>query len=943
MRQLGALFLRVCTVSAGCSVVLALLLALLPKLRAKVAARSLYVLFLVLALRLLLPVEVRLPAPAVTVPTLDYTVSVPVPRLTPAEPNAGQVQPVLDPVVSPEAAPARPVRKIPVLHILGLIWALGAAGCALFSAGGFLLARRRLLKGSVPADMDLEPLRRELGVKRPVRQVRLVYSAAAPCPLALGLLRPVIVLPAGQSQVDELVLRHELTHIRRWDVAYKLVLSLACWVNWFNPLVWLMDQAAGQNLELCCDDEVTRDLTDAERRRYGNLLLDAASAQIIPFSTCFSGGKSQMKERLLNLFTHKRNSAALVSLVLAAAMLAGGLVACETGQLSAWSTQLLEFPGTHWNDTPEAVLEALGITQEQITADETYTWEDMQANAIRTIAADHIACFGGTANVLLRFVQHLADSPFGLFRVELRFPDGTDMGAVKAKMTELYGAGSQEEPYTYDLRDGEVSPINPHQSGTMTVSWLPDQELFTYRLSPNEHKEYWVARGRDLIPEELDEAAFAAALVSVGNARSEEVVSQLLEQMTLAGASWTDAYVLEDGSLKENNVVILGGADYVYLRQNGYAATPSSSRLSEDGAENEARRVLLKDYFYQNFTEDNASVVFTDLTGDGLDEMLVLTMSTTDGKEANLRQPVNVGSFAYGQLSVCGVKNGAAFQYNLSADVYDSHAGWGYEYLVPRSDGNGFALLDFRPYLAQGSASYAYSVNVLDEESESWVSLDSGEVFFSTDPVEALGPDTGGEATLEEVQAFLDRVQAYRDSGAALLAYNVSYGGSTGGPEFSYLNASPADVFNAEGAQTISGLREYVVSDGEPVQLPLPPAGPATPEEALDRLEASVQAYPDGYVFRIPNYDGEWIIHIAGRMRMGDEGSEDFMSVHYLENEEWTPGKRYSFDTGEGAYFSELNLDAWVTGPDGTQAERTIKLVGPQNEVDSDLPNGEGE
>ena len=63
MRQLGALFLRVCTVSAGCSVVLALLLALLPKLRAKVAARSLYVLFLVLALRLLLPVEVRLPAP----------------------------------------------------------------------------------------------------------------------------------------------------------------------------------------------------------------------------------------------------------------------------------------------------------------------------------------------------------------------------------------------------------------------------------------------------------------------------------------------------------------------------------------------------------------------------------------------------------------------------------------------------------------------------------------------------------------------------------------------------------------------------------------------------------------------------------------------------------------------------------------------------------------
>lgn len=724
MEQLDALFLRVCTVSAGCSVVLALLLALLPKLREKIAARSLYVLFLVLALRLLLPVEVRLPAPAVTAPAPDYTLSVPVPRPAPpapAKPDDGQVQPVLDPVESQGPAP---VQSIPVLYMLALAWVLGAAGCSLCSVGGFLLARRKLLKGSVPADIDLEPLRRELGVRRPVRPV---YSAAAPCPLALGLLRPVIVLPAGQPQVDELVLRHELTHIRRWDVAYKLVLSLACWVNWFNPLVWLMDKAAGRNLELCCDDEVTRDLSDRERRRYGNLLLDVSSARAIPFSTCFSGGKNQMKERLLNLFAHKRNSAALVGLALIAALLAGGLVACEKADASA--------------------------------------------------------------------------------------PTGS-------QNADPMGAGS-----------------GPTGSGIF----------------------------------------------------------------------------------------------------------PAPTIMPQD----QANRELLEMYFYENFHEDECSVVLADLTGDGLEEMLVLTMHTTSDTQANLRQSVSAEEFAYSEPAVFGVRDGAVVPApDEMFSVGSSHVGWGYVYLAPRSDGNGFALLNFRPYSGQGQASYTYDVYGLDEQSEEWLSLDRSEVFFhiALDDVDSsffiMGEDAWIDSSVEEVEQLLSRVQAYRDSGVPLLAYQDCYLGITGEREFAYLNTAPADVFSGAITMDISSLRGHVVTEGGPISFDLPNP-PATAEEALELLEASVAAYPGTYLFRIPNYDGEWNIYIAGSMRMGGEESDNYMSVHYLEGEQWTPGKRYSFEVAEGAYFNELTLFAVVTAPDGTQAERDITLAGPRSEVDSGLPDGE--
>lgn len=718
MEQFGALFLRVCTVSAGCSAVLALLLALLPKLREKIAARSLYVLFLVLALRLVLPVEVRLPVPAVELPAPDLTLSVPAASThsPAAKPAPGQTA-----VQAPVQAAPRPVKKVPVLYVFGVAWAVGVLACAAFSVGSYALARKRLLGGSRPAEGEeaalLERLRTELGVKRPVALRR---SETAPGPLALGLFRPVIVL--GDGPAEELILRHELTHIRRWDVAYKLALSLACWVNWFNPLVWLMDRAAGRNLELCCDDEVTRDLSDAERRRYGNLLLDAAAVRPIPFSTCFSGGKTQMKERLLNLFTHKRNSAVLVGLVLIAALLAGGLVACD------------------------------------------------QSGSVEPPKA----------------------------------PDAAPMGA------------------------GAVPTVTP------------------------------------------------------------------------------------------------------------------AVQQPAPAPENEARRALLKDYFYQNFTEDNASVVLADLTGDGLEEMLVLTMDSGSGA-VNLRKTLS--DFSFGQIKYFGVSDGAVVEYPMTSDVASAHAGWGYVYLVPRPDGDGFAILDFRPYTGQGMASYTYAVYGLEglDEVDEWLWLDGGEAYFSLDPVELMNPDNGDDATPEETQALLDRVQAYRDSGVALLAFNESYDGTTG--EWAYLDTAPADVFGGRIDMTVSGLREHVISNGEPVQFALPPAGPASPEEALDRLEASVQAYPDGYVFRVPNYKGEWSIHIAGRMRM-DHAShpadtpEMFMSVHYLENEEWKPGKRYSFEVPEGAYFSELTLFAVVTAPDGTEVERDITLAGPQNEADSGLPDG---
>lgn len=97
----------------------------------------------------------------------------------------------------------------------------------------------------------------ELGIER---QVKLLEGDAAAMPLTWGVLRPVVLLPASTAQWPaarlEAVLRHELAHVRRFDVLTQLVAEIACALHWFNPLVWLVAKRLRIEREMACDDDV---------------------------------------------------------------------------------------------------------------------------------------------------------------------------------------------------------------------------------------------------------------------------------------------------------------------------------------------------------------------------------------------------------------------------------------------------------------------------------------------------------------------------------------------------------------------------------------------------------------------------------------------------------------------------------------------------------------
>lgn len=336
--MINTLFWRFMGLSLTSSAVLLPLLLASRFIRRRYAARTCYVLWLLLAVRLTLPLPVVQAQRAVTVEVPKYEVVLPPPaqadaQTTPAKPQA----PIQIGNAAPASTASSPYRTVSLTALLPRLWLVGMASCSLWLSASYALARWMLLRnvkpGSLKDEVVLEGLGRELGCKR---RPRLYRSDWVSTPMLLGLVWPVVLLPMGELPEEELslILRHELMHLRRHDVAYKLFMQMVCVVHWFNPLVWWMSREAGCSLELCCDEDVVRGRDKTFRRTYGDMLLKTAAGtgRIPALSARMGGSKSYLKVRLNNLFFKKKNGAALVCIVLAAAILGGLLVSC-TGEV----------------------------------------------------------------------------------------------------------------------------------------------------------------------------------------------------------------------------------------------------------------------------------------------------------------------------------------------------------------------------------------------------------------------------------------------------------------------------------------------------------------------------------------------------------------------------------------------------------------------------------
>ena len=318
------------------------MLVLKPLWRERYRAKTRCWLWLALAAFLLLPVDFSVKnAPVQAAPPKDYTLFVGTDKTAiqstdnlfgdMAEKSGQSPAQVRDtiiqrPVTTPEQ---KTTRYIPVTTILFYGYLAGAAAFLLYqglSYAHFRRTVRRWKRDVARADYAamLSDTARDLGVSAP----EMIVCEAISTPAVTGLLRPRLLLPHEHYDVQELryILRHELCHLKRRDMLFKLVLLAANAMHWFNPVVYLMLRQADEDIELACDSAATDGLELPERAAYSRTLLAAvqSSVRALPATTCFGGTVERLKRRITNVLgAQKKRGLGVVALVLALTLTAG--------------------------------------------------------------------------------------------------------------------------------------------------------------------------------------------------------------------------------------------------------------------------------------------------------------------------------------------------------------------------------------------------------------------------------------------------------------------------------------------------------------------------------------------------------------------------------------------------------------------------------------------
>ena len=163
-------------------------------------------------------------------------------------------------------------------------------------------------------------------ISRPlvVRSSDLISS-----PLTYGILHPVILLPKKLDRNDQAalkyVLTHEYVHIRRFDAITKILFAAVLCIHWFNPFVWVMYVLANRDIELSCDAWVIRMMGEKKRSSYALMLIKMEERRNGMSALCNHFGKNAISERIEAIMKFKKTS--IWACILALALIAGATTA----------------------------------------------------------------------------------------------------------------------------------------------------------------------------------------------------------------------------------------------------------------------------------------------------------------------------------------------------------------------------------------------------------------------------------------------------------------------------------------------------------------------------------------------------------------------------------------------------------------------------------------
>lgn len=213
---------------------------------------------------------------------------------------------------------ARQSLELDLSRLLYGIWIGGMAVMALVIIGcnaNFILRLRRSRKLVEQPDCVLD----------------VYVTAAVPTPCLFGFFRPGVYLTPEAAEDERIrghVLAHELTHYRHLDHIWSVLRSVCLVIHWYNPLVWLAAKVSRMDAELACDEGALLRIGESQRADYGRTLIGLSCTEKIATNfvaaTTMTGSARSLAARLRLLMRRPRNTVlALLCVILVGSIVVG--------------------------------------------------------------------------------------------------------------------------------------------------------------------------------------------------------------------------------------------------------------------------------------------------------------------------------------------------------------------------------------------------------------------------------------------------------------------------------------------------------------------------------------------------------------------------------------------------------------------------------------------
>lgn len=134
--------------------------------------------------------------------------------------------------------------------------------------------------------------------------VQVTFSERVAVPIVVGIVRPIIVVPAELKSSSpaslQMVMQHELNHIRRHDILWNNLINFIVAIVWFQPLAWIVRRRHRIEQENACDDAVLRN--GHRPHEYALLLTELAQAarkrNVSGYSFVSMAGRRPIEQRI---------------------------------------------------------------------------------------------------------------------------------------------------------------------------------------------------------------------------------------------------------------------------------------------------------------------------------------------------------------------------------------------------------------------------------------------------------------------------------------------------------------------------------------------------------------------------------------------------------------------------------------------------------------------